>query len=107
MPNYDYTCCSKPQDDKTFKKYLQQMRKERVRCIPTRKIAYRNKLIQIWNACWDKPLMHFHRSCMVQDMYKTKAKIDEQLKIKFLGNWIYNVTTFEEEIFLNFNLFKN
>lgn len=56
------------------------MKKEKVRWIPASKAAYRNKLIQNWNARQGNSLIHFHRSWMVWDMYKSKSELNAEKK---------------------------
>ena len=74
MTKYDYTCCSEPRDDETISQAIQRMKKERIRWTPARKAAFRHQLIQRWNARQSNPLLQFHRSWMVRDMYQTELK---------------------------------
>ena len=57
MTKYDYTCCFVPRDNETLNQAIQRMKKERVRWTLARKAAYRNKLIQSWNAQQSIPLL--------------------------------------------------
>ena len=74
MTKYDYSKCSKPQENETLNQAIQCMKKERVKWTPTRKATYRYQLIQCWNARQSNPLMQYHKSWLVRDMYLDKTE---------------------------------
>ena len=74
MTKYDYSNCSEPQDHETLSQAIQRMKRERVKWTPAWKATYRYQLIQRWNAQQSNPLMHFHKSWMVRDMYQAKIE---------------------------------